>query len=305
MIAALLAPVVLSVLYASVAGAATRRIDPRSATWSLTVGAVVLALATTGSLGLLAWPLLARIPLVAEVGDWHPASVGRGVPVPVAVSGLALGALIAVAVRTIRTVFDFGRSLASVEMRSADSGALVVLDDEMPAAYSLPSVPGRRGRTVVSRGLLAVLDADERSAVLAHERAHIECGHHWFALALRACSQANPFLFGVERSGLLSIERWADERAAQSSGRKATARAVARTALAQIAAGATQLAATPVLLHAAGGMVTLRVSALLIDPPTGSRGRWALAIVAAGAVLAIGIACHDMEGLFEALRRLS
>lgn len=65
------------------------------------------------------------------------------------------------------------------------------------------------------------------------------------------------------------------------------------------------VAATPALLRAAGGTVTLRVSALLAEPPTGSRGRGALAIVAAGAVLAIGIACHDMEGLFEALRRLS
>jgi Zn-dependent protease with chaperone function len=305
MIAALMAPVLLSGVFAAVASRYMSRIDPRIATWTVTLGSVVLTLTTTGSLGIVAWPLVARMPLVAEIGDWHAAWVGRRVPIPVAVSAAALAGLVWIAVRGIRTVVDFGRRLLSVDARSVDAAALVVLEDEMPVAYSLPTFFGLGGRTVVSTGLLGVLDAEERSAVLAHERAHVECGHHWFALALRSCSLANPFLVGVESVGLLTLERWADERAALTSGRSTTARAVAHAALARIAVESRRLAATPALLHAASGPVTVRVSALLAEPPSGSRGRWVLAGVAVGAVVALGVACHDMEGMFEALRRLS
>ena len=52
-------------------------------------------------------------------------------------------------------------------------GALVV-DSPAAAAYC---VPGLRSRIVISAGTLALLDAAELAAVLAHERAHVRARH--------------------------------------------------------------------------------------------------------------------------------
>src|SRR5439155_955967 len=52
-------------------------------------------------------------------------------------------------------------------------GALVV-DSPAAAAYC---VPGLRSRIVISAGALALLDAAELAAVLAHERAHVRARH--------------------------------------------------------------------------------------------------------------------------------
>ena len=52
-------------------------------------------------------------------------------------------------------------------------GALVV-DSPAAAAYC---VPGFRSRIVISAGTLALLDAPELAAVLAHERAHVRARH--------------------------------------------------------------------------------------------------------------------------------
>lgn len=298
---ALLAPFALSASFAAIARLTLRKVDPRSATWIVTVGAVVSAVTTTGSLALLSWPLVARIPAVADIGEWSPELVQHGVPIPGAVSVAALGALLWVGIRLLRAAAAFARELLAICPTDAHTSDLTVLNDEVPAAYSVPSIVGRRGRTVMSTGLLRILDPDERAAVLAHERAHIDCGHHWFAILLRLSGRANPMLIGIEDLGMFVIERWADERAAQRTDRRTTARAVARAALGRIATEATAGAA----LHVAAGGVSERVAALLVDAPARSRTRWALMLVVFGGVMAIGVACHDMEGLFETLRRVS
>lgn len=57
---------------------------------------------------------------------------------------------------------------------------VLLLEDERLVAFSLPE---HSGGIVVSRGLLAALDANELDAVLAHEGEHVR-GRHHFVLAL-------------------------------------------------------------------------------------------------------------------------
>jgi Zn-dependent protease with chaperone function len=83
-----------------------------------------------------------------------------------------------VAVRTSRATSRLATSTALVAAeRLPTSGGLLihVVASSRPFAYSLG---GRAGGVVVSRGLLALLDGDERDAVLAHELAHLRLRHH-------------------------------------------------------------------------------------------------------------------------------
>jgi len=66
-----------------------------------------------------------------------------------------------------------------------------VLDDAAPVAYCLPRGVG--SVTVLSRGLLDVLDADALRAITAHERAHVEQRHDLLLLAFRAWRSALPW----------------------------------------------------------------------------------------------------------------
>jgi Zn-dependent protease with chaperone function len=91
-------------------------------------------------------------------------------------------------------------------------GALVV-DHPAAAAYCLP---GLRSAIVVSAGALALLDAEELAAVLAHERAHLRERHDLvllpFAALLRAFRWA-PVARQAQRAVALLVEMHADDRA--------------------------------------------------------------------------------------------
>jgi Zn-dependent protease with chaperone function len=71
------------------------------------------------------------------------------------------------------------------------AGPLVVLEDPSPEACTLPGLPGR---IVVSTGMLASLEFDERQAVLAHERVHMRYHHYLFTAAAQLAAAANPLL---------------------------------------------------------------------------------------------------------------
>ncbi|MGH3775133.1 MAG: M48 family metalloprotease [Pseudonocardiaceae bacterium] len=64
--------------------------------------------------------------------------------------------------------------------------AVVALD--APHAFA---VPGRPGRILITRGLLSMLDGDERRVVLAPERAHLRGRHHWLRGATEVCAAVN------------------------------------------------------------------------------------------------------------------
>ena len=101
-----------------------------------------------------------------------------------------------------------------------------VLSHPVPVAYC---VPGIRTATVLSDGLVDLLDDDELRAVLAHERAHLDQFHHLVLLSFRAWNGALPWFpiaNRAERAVALLTEMLADDRARASVGAEPLATAL-------------------------------------------------------------------------------
>ncbi|MFF4500423.1 M56 family metallopeptidase [Streptomyces sp. NPDC001401] len=287
-------PLLLSTLFGVAAPWAVRRLPPRAATWLLTCTAVVAAGTWAAALALLAFTLVGQIPLVASEGPWSAGVLAANDPVhrPVAlICALVLLASVAglavVSWRRVRVLVDGWRECR--ELRAA--GDLAVVDDPVPTAFALPGMPGR---VVVSSGMLLALSADERRALLAHERAHLRRRHHLFLLVLQLAAAVHPLLRPLVREGAFTVERWADEEAAaEVADRTLVAHAVARAALAAKRAPQRALPAT-------GGPVPRRVQALLTPPAPFRRGP---VMVCAALMLvccvSLAEAAHDTELLFE------
>ncbi|MFE7589571.1 M56 family metallopeptidase [Kitasatospora sp. NPDC057512] len=177
-------------------------------------------------------------------------------------------------------------------LRPADH-PLTVLDDECADAFALPGRlgrpgrPGEPGRIVVTSGMLRALSGPERSALLAHERAHLTARHHLFLALAEHAADVHPALRPLRAPLGYHLERWADEVAAARVGDRAvTARAVGRAAL---AASRSPWPARPRLVAAAhSGPVPRRVAALLRPRPATAPGTWLrAAAVALAACLAL------------------
>jgi hypothetical protein len=144
-------------------------------------------------------------------------------------------------------------------LRAHDSdGGIAVVSSPYPTAFALP---GRPGQIIVSRSMLQLLDGEERRALLAHERAHLDLHHHRYLRAVELAAAFLPMLRPFVNRVRLATERWADEQAAGEVGdRHLVARALARAALAE-----------PKVRFGLLGMsdcgVVERVEALLEPPP--------------------------------------
>jgi Zn-dependent protease with chaperone function len=287
-------PLVVSVLLAVTAPRAGRRLPPRTAAWTLVSVAVVAAGAWTTVLAMIGFTLVAQIPDVAREGRWSPHLLAADTPVewPVA----AASVLVVIVCATTLTVASWRRvkEITDAWRQCRDlptAGGLAVLDDPVPAAFALPGAPGR---IVVSSGMLRALSADERRALLAHERAHLKRRHHLFLLVLQLSASVHPLLRPVARTGGFALERWADEEAVEAvHDRSLVARAIARAALVTKGASAPRLAAT-------SGPVPERVSALLSPP---ARARRDLVAGFASLMLlccaSLGLAAHRVDQLFD------
>jgi Zn-dependent protease with chaperone function len=295
-------PLAMSILFGLVAPWLCRRLPPARATWLLTLGSITVACSTAIALGLLALTLLGQVPDVAAFGHWTVGALRRHDPVH---RSVALAAVIALPVLAALVVRAGTRRLAAIAdayrtcRRLPNHGtSLVVLPDQDITAYA---VPGRPGRIVVSRGLLAALAPAHRRVVLAHEQAHLD-RHHYRHLAVVAIAAAlNPALFRLPAAAVYSTERWADEVAARASGdRVVAAVALARTRL----LGGGRSLRPGCALAAAANQVTARVQALLADPP---RTRPVLTIVALAIIVLAGTgavdAVRDAHALFELAQR--
>ena len=104
---------------------------------------------------------------------------------------------------------------------------LRVLAETRPLAYCLPGLRG--SRVVVSAGTLAMLSAEELSAVLAHEQAHLRARHDVVLATFDAVHQAFPHAIRselpAEQSRLL-VEMLADDAAVRGVGRRPLGRAM-------------------------------------------------------------------------------
>lgn len=202
-----------------------RFVSPATCVRVLTV-AVVLATASVGSaLVLVSVAASSELHAVSDALGWcralYPGDHGAA-PWAGAVAALLL---VAAAVRATR----YRRRVRVEHAPFADIDGIEVIASEEPIAFA---VPGRPGGVVIGSALLSRLDPDERSAVLAHENAHLRLHHHRYVHTVEICAAAFPFLVPLARQVRFATERWADETAAGDIGsRRTLARAIARVAL--------------------------------------------------------------------------
>lgn len=287
MTALLLLPLLLPFAVPPLARRAPDRLAPVTALWVITVSAVVLAGCSLAALGGFVLTGLLKLPVFAGLGELvHPLHTASDlVVVPaaaVSVGALAVcaGTLGRAAVREVRAF----RSARTEADRRPAAGDLCVVDSPHPDAYALP---GRPHRIVVTTAMLRSLDAAEREALFAHERAHNRGGHHYFLAAAELAAHCHPALRPVRGSIRLAAERAADEAAAAAVGdRRLTARAIARAAL----AGQEARSARPECAPAAtSGPVPRRVKALLATPQApGRAAAWIAGLLLACTALSCG-----------------
>jgi len=290
-------PFVFSGLFGTAAPVMARRLPPAFATWLMSIGALLSATSAMIALALLGSTLVGQNPVVANTGRWSGSALRIADPVAIPVAVLALLALSGLLVRLAATAV--GRFLALREAyRLAATlptagGELAVID--RPDLHAC-AVPGRPGRIVVFRGLLRSLDAEQRRAVLAHERAHLVHHHHLHHTVARLAAAANPLLFRLPGAVALSTERWADECAAATSTREAVGEALMRAALRR---GDAMGLPTTVLAAAATNLAA-RIEALRTPPPAMKLWRVALLVGLLAATTATVLeAAHDTDRLFD------
>lgn len=126
------------------------------------------------------------------------------------------------------------RHLSLVNLLSApmpDRPDTRVLDHPAPVAYCLPGVT--RSVTVLSEGLLTLLDPEQLKAVIAHERAHLRQQHHVVLVAFKSWNSALPWFPIANRAetavGLL-VEMLADDQARRVVDDETLATAIALVA---------------------------------------------------------------------------
>lgn len=308
-------PLVLPLLAATSARWLAARLDPRIATWLFTTAAVGLAAASGIALTALAATAVGQIPLLAVVGDWSVRVLRQDDPASLTVALIAcvlLAAALAAGGRALvrRTRALLGAAYTAHRLPVDPATRVVVLDDDAPDAYAIPGLPGR---IVVSTGMLDALDGPQRRVLLAHESAHLACGHHVFVTVAYLAAVTNPLLWPLAAAVRYTTERWADERAAHEVGdRRLVARTIGRAALLtrrRPTASTTALAiatgmATGLFARLRGpGPVPRRVAALLAAPPPRRR----LLLTVAFGVLALAAlssleAARDVHALFELAR---
>lgn len=218
------------------------------ATWPSRAPAVALvlwqAIALAGGLSmigsLLAFGSAPAGSFPAAVGQLAPALLAG--PIPPGFGALQLAALTlagAVAVllmanlafTAVRAERDRRRQHQLIDMLSdplPGDPRTRVLAHPVPIAYC---VPGIRTTTVLTAGLIAALERDELTAVIAHERTHLDQLHHLVRLAFRAWHSALPWFpiaNRAERSVVTLTEMLADDGARRAVGTDALLRALER-----------------------------------------------------------------------------
>jgi len=179
------------------------------------------AAAIIGALGLLGLALLPVHPIAGGI------AFGAGIGFVLHLLGHLAATAYSVARQRHRhrTLLDLLSSPHPTEART------LVIDDGAPVAYCLPD--GIGSLTVLSRGLMERLKADELAAVIAHERAHVEQRHDLLLLAFRAWRSALPWFpiaARAEQEVAVLVELLADDRARRSADDLVLARAIVAVA---------------------------------------------------------------------------
>ncbi len=142
-------------------------------------------------------PLLTALAaFLSHLRDGHPLRglglrevVGLSLSLDIVV--LSLSTLTLVARQTWRRRREHATMLDLLSVPASPDCQIHVLDHAQPLAYFLP---GDGGRIVVSTGTMELLDEDELSAVLAHERGHRRGLHGHFLIPLETLGTFVRFL---------------------------------------------------------------------------------------------------------------
>ncbi|GLZ49844.1 hypothetical protein Acsp06_60290 [Actinomycetospora sp. NBRC 106375] len=285
------------------------RVDPRPVLVLLTISMAAAAVATTASLVMLVAVGVAQLgqasPLTSPSGHAAPGAVPVGVTAAVA--------LAVVLVRTVRECRGRRRRRRRVHDALRSSGrpedGVALIDDGRVFAVAAPGWRRCPRRVVVSRGLVEALDRGEYDAVVAHEREHLDRGHHRHLAVAGLAVALNPLLRPWWEELVYTAERCADEGAARRmADRELVGRAVGRAALSARTSHARPVAsafpASSLALGVTTGPVPRRVAALLAGDDRGSGVVPALlvaVVVLALAALAAAGAVHaawDLGDLF-------
>lgn len=222
---ALVAPALVAVAGVVAACLLPRLLTPRRATQVLTASILFVTLAVMAALVQLALAGVAELPGIADALGWcralyhgeHGASPLLGVAAGATVVAVATG--MGRRWRRIRSDAAVFAGVDGIELVHADG----------PVAFA---VPGRPGGVVVGTALMQQLDWQGRSAVLAHENAHLDHRHHLYTRITEVCSAGLPFLRPLASEVHYLTERWADEVAADHIGsRRVLAETIAEVAL--------------------------------------------------------------------------
>jgi Zn-dependent protease with chaperone function len=238
----------------------------------------VLTLATAGFLARSA-VMLALLEMCPVIPLHHEVGFVEGT--------IASILLLAAGVRMRKVVVDHRWAVAGTS-----GHRFQVLDTEQPIAYA---APGKPGCVVVSNGLLEALSPRERQVLFAHERAHLEQGHHRYLLIGALAVAVVPPLRPLVEQLRLATERCADEAAVQAmeGDRELVAVSIARAALAT-----TDYAGTTVGAFA-GGSIPLRVNALLGDPTSTKVAAAAMTATGVAAIAAVGASSLQVHHFIE------
>lgn len=254
---------------------------------------VMAALGLLARTAITGWPAFARTVCESVSAGTCPPAVYRSAAYEL---GLAATAFLG-GMAMILLGWRYGRSLrrASVRTRAHAEAARItgrpvkggnaafVLDATRPAVYC---VPGRPPTIVLTTGALAVLDPEQLTAVLAHERAHL-AGRHHLLLAVTRSLAAAASVVPLFARGTGEVARLAEMRADDVASRRGGRRPLLAALLA-MGAGAAAAPTPPAWLAATGTIVAARVRRLAEPAPP---VRWAChGLVLAALMLAIAAA---------------
>ncbi|MEV6303282.1 M48 family metalloprotease [Actinoplanes sp. NPDC051861] len=208
------------------------RLRPERAARLLVASLAAAAAACLITLAAFALKAFAEVPAIAARLNISDAYVRADTAQEPWVSWLSLAMTIA-AVAGITRVWHVHRRDTAYARRFTTvptaEGRVLVLDDERAEAFA---VPGADSRIVVTTGMRAALDDTQYAALLAHERAHLDAGHHRLVLLARLSAAVHPAFRLLTRQFDYLVERAADERAAaQIDDRRTVAKAIAAAAL--------------------------------------------------------------------------
>lgn len=277
------------------------------------VASATVALALLARVVVSGWPAFARTVCESVTASACPPALYRSAAYEL---GLAVTAFLG-GTLLIFLGWRYGRSLRRATIRTrahaeaaritgrqvGDRKPAFVLDAAQPAVYC---VPGRPPTIVLTTGALAVLDPEQLTAVLAHERAHLAGRHHLLLAVTRSLAAAVPVI-PLFACGTGAVARLAEMRAddiaarhgrhslmaallAMSGGSDLSDGDLASSSGVVARGGAAAAAQAPpaAWLAATGGIVAVRVRRLADPPPRGRRFGYGLALAAL--VLAIAAA---------------